>query len=205
MTLLVTKKLPIKKRNIYISVVIILLHMLQNYNKYKILKIFFDDPLPKGTPYQLREISRKADLAPTSVKIYLNELTKEEFIIKSKHRINSYPVYSANRSDEQFKFYKKIDITISIKESGLLDYLSNQCMPDAIILFGSASKGEDLADSDVDLFLLCKERELALEKYEKQIKRKINIFFSTDFNKLSSELKNNILNGVILKGYLKVF
>lgn len=179
--------------------------MLQNYNKYKILKIFFDDPLPKGTPYQLREISRKADIAPTSVKLYLNELAREGLILKSRHRINNYPVYSSNRSNEKFKFFKKVDIMLSIMESGLLEYLSDECMPDAIVLFGSAAKGEDLADSDVDLFLLCKERKLELEKYEKQIKRKINIFFSADFNKLSSELRNNILNGIILKGYLKVF
>ncbi len=179
--------------------------MLQNYNKYKVLKIFFDDPLPKGAPYQLREISRKIDLAPTSVKIYLGELTKEGFILKSQHRVNKYPVYSANRTNKKFKFYKKVDMIISIGESGLSDYLDEKCMPDVIILFGSASKGEDLLDSDVDLFLLCKERKLELGKYEKEIKRKINIFFSTDFNKLSQELKNNILNGVILKGYIKVF
>jgi predicted nucleotidyltransferase len=93
----------------------------------------------------------------------------------------------------------------SIKASGLLDYLSEKCMPDVIILFGSGSRGEDLKDSDVDLFLLCKERKLDLQKYEDKIKRKISVFFSEDFNKLSKELKNNIINGVILNGYLKVF
>jgi len=33
----------------------------------------------------------------------------------------------------------------------------------------------------------------------------ISLLFSEDFGELSNELKNNILNGVILKGYLKVF
>ena len=179
--------------------------MLQNYNKYKVLKIFFDDPSPKGIGFQLREISRKVKIAPTSVKKYLNELEKEGFITKTKHRIFDYPIYSANRDSEEFKFYKKIDILISIKMSKLLDYLNKECMPDVIILFGSAARGEDLKDSDVDLFLLCKERELSLQKFENEIKRKINIFFAEDFNELSLELKNNILNGIVLKGYLKVF
>jgi predicted nucleotidyltransferase len=179
--------------------------MLQKDNRHKILKLFFEDPLPKGIGFQLREISRKAKLAPTSVKRYLNELEKEKLIIKKKHRIHNYPIYYANRENEYFMFLKKIDMIQSIKESGLLDYLKNICMPDAIILFGSASRGEDIKDSDIDLFLLCKEKKLDLEKYEKGLKRKINIFFESNFDKLSKELKNNIINGVILEGYLKVF
>ena len=174
--------------------------MLQNYNKYKVLKIFFDDPSPKGIGFQLREISRKVKIAPTSVKKYLNELEKEGFITKTKHRIFDYPIYSANRDSGEFKFYKKIDMLISIKMSNLLDYLYEECMPDVIILFGSAARGEDLKDSDVDLFLLCKERKLNLQKFENELKRKINIFFAEDFEKLSLELKNNILNGIALKG-----
>ena len=153
----------------------------------------------------MREISRKVKIAPTSVKKYLNELEKEGFITKTKHRIYGYPIYSANRDAEEFKFYKKIDMWISIKMSGMLDYLHKECMPDAIILFGSAARGEDIKDSDVDLFLLCKKRKLDLQKFESELKRKINIFFAEDFNELSAELKNNILNGIVLKGYLKVF
>lgn len=179
--------------------------MLQKDNRYRILKLFFEDPFPKDIGFQLREISRKVKLAPTSVKRYLNELEKEKLIIKKKHRIHGYPVYYANRENEYFKFLKKIDIIQSIKESNLLDYLEDTCMPDAIILFGSASKGEDVKDSDIDLFLLCNEKKLTLDRYEKELKRKINIFFENDFNKLSKELKNNIINGIILSGYLKVF
>ena len=179
--------------------------MLKNYNKYKLLKVFFDDPYPEGSGFQLREISRLINLAPKSVMIYLSELEKNNLILKLKHRIHKYPVYIANRDNENFRFYKKIDIIISLKDSGLLNFLEKQCMPDVIVLFGSASKGEDLLNSDLDLFLLCKEKKLNLDKFEKVIKRKINIFFSEEFNKLSKELKNNILNGIIMGGYLKVF
>lgn len=180
--------------------------MLQKCSRWKVLRVFFNNPSPKGAGFQLREISREAKLAPTSVKNYLDELSKnDEYIIKSTHRIHGYPVYWANRASELFKFFKKIDMIISIQESGLLDYLSEKCMPDVIILFGSASRGEDLSDSDVDLYLQCKERPLELHKYEKIIERKIKILFEEDFNKLSKELRNNMLNGIILKGYLKVF
>ncbi len=177
--------------------------MLAKDNRYKVLKIFFDDPLAKD--FQLREISRKISLAPKSVKKYLDELEKENLIVRGKHRIHRYPVYHANRDNKYFKFLKKLDIMKEIKESGLLNYLDNNCMPDVVILFGSASKGEDVKDSDIDLFLLCKEKKLNLKSFEDMLNRGINIFYNNNFNKLSKELKNNIINGVILKGYLKLF
>ena len=177
--------------------------MLQNYNKLKVLNVFFEDPTRKD--FQLREISRRINLAPPSVRIYLDQLIKENLVLKSKNKIYNYNVYSANRDNEYFRYLKKINTIISIKEIGLLEYLNDNCMPDTIILFGSASIGEDILESDLDLFLLCKEKELNLTKYEKMLKRKINIFFSENFNKHSKELKNNIINGTILSGYLKVF
>jgi len=183
--------------------------MLQNYNRWRILRIFFDDPNPKGG-FQLREISRKAGIAPTSVKRYLNELSREgkhgyPLVIKSKHRVHGYPLYWANRDSELFLFYKKIDTIIRFRESGLLDFLWDSCMPETIILFGSAARGEDLKDSDIDIFAQCRERRLNLTEYEKRTGRRINVLFAENFNKLSGELKNNILNGIVLKGYLKAF
>ena len=178
--------------------------MLKKDNIYKVLEIFFDDPLPEGIGFQLREISRKIKLAPKSVKLYLKELEKENLIVKRKHRVHNYPVYYANRDNDYFKFLKRLNIIRRIKESGLLNYLDETCMPDVIILFGSASKGEDVKDSDIDLFLQCKEKKTDLMKYEKELKRKINLFFEDNFDKLSNELKQNIINGAKLKGYLKV-
>lgn len=179
--------------------------MLQKDNRYKILRIFFDDPSPKGIGFQLREISRKVAVAPPSVKKYLNELEKGGLIVKTEHRIHGYPVYYANKDNEEFKFLKRVDVIMKIKEFGLIDYIAKSCMPDAIVLFGSASKGEDLKESDIDLFVLSDKEKIDLSQFEKKLNRKINIFFSDNFNKLSKELKNNIINGTILKGYLKVF
>jgi predicted nucleotidyltransferase len=179
--------------------------MLKKDNRYNVLRIFFENPIPKGDGFQLREISRKTDLAPKSVKSYLEEFENEELIIKKKHRIHNYPVYYANRDYEYFKFLKILDTLKIIIESGLLNYLKDKCMPDVIILFGSAALGEDLINSDVDIFMLCKEKKLDLEEYESKLSRKINLFFSEKFSKLSNELKNNIINGIKLYGYLKIF
>jgi len=179
--------------------------VLQKYNRWKVLKFFFDNPIPIDAGFQLREISRKVSLATTSVKQYLNEMVDEGLIIQTNHRLFKYPVYRANFDSTEFKLFKKIDTIISLKESGLIEYLENQCMPDVIILFGSASKGEDTMESDIDLFLVSREIKLDIQDFEIKFKRNINLLFSENFGELSNELKNNIINGVILKGYLKVF
>lgn len=178
--------------------------MLQKDNRYRILRVFFDDPLPKEGGFQLREMSRKVGVAPPSVKRYLAELEKASLIVKKSHRIFRYPTYYANRDNDYFKLLKKQDMVMRINESGLLDYLSEMCMPDAIVLFGSSSRGEDLRESDIDIFLQCKEVKLHFAKYEKELCRRVNPLFG-ELHELSKELRNNLLNGIILKGYLKVF
>ena len=178
--------------------------MLKKDNSLKVLEVFFDDPIPSGIGFQLREISRKINLAPKSVKIYLDDFEREDLIIKRKHRIHQYPVYYANRENDYFKFLKRLNTIRSIKESGLLDYLYEKGMPDTIILFGSASKGEDIKDSDIDIYLQCEEKKIDLNKYEKELKRNINLFFEKKFDKLSEELKKNIINGDKLRGYLNL-
>lgn len=50
---------------------------------------------------------------------------------------------------------------------------------------------------------MAKEKNINLDKYEKRFERKIQLFFSEDLNKLPKELQNNILNGLILSGFIK--
>lgn len=178
--------------------------MLKKDNRTRLLEVFFDNPLPEGTGFQLRELSRKIKLAPVSVKKYLKELEKENLILIKKHRIHNYPLYFANRDNNYFKLLKKLNTIQLINEEGLLDYLKDECMPQVIVLFGSASKGEDIKESDLDLFIQSDKINLDLKKFENKMGRTINIFFESDFSKISNELKNNIINGSILYGYLEV-
>lgn len=174
--------------------------MLQKYSKYRILQEFFDFPRKN---FQMRELSRRTRIAQPSVINHLKTLVKEGFIIKEKEGI--YPAYKSNRDTELFKIHKKLNLFIRLYQTNLINYIYDNCLPDAIILFGSASKGEDIEVSDIDLFIQSPEKKLNLDKYEKILNRKITLFFEENFSKLSPELKNNILNGIVLKGYLKIF
>ena len=127
--------------------------MLQNYNRYRILQEFFDFP---RKDFQMRELSRRTKIAQPSVINHLKALVKEKLILKEKKGI--YPTFRANRDSESFKIYKKFNLIQRIYEYNLLDFIYDKCMPDVIILFGSASKGEDIEESDIDLFIQSPEK-----------------------------------------------
>jgi len=170
------------------------------HNREKILSYFFNDPLRY---YGLRELSRLTKIAPPSVKNYLDELKRKKLIIKGKLR--GYVSYIANHDSETFRIEKKLFSLTEIYRSDLIHYLDMQLTPDAIILFGSVSRGEDIMGSDIDVFVQSERRKLNLKKYEFRLKRKISLFYEENFEKISNELKNNILNGIKLKGYIDVY
>ena len=120
-----------------------------------------------------------------------------------KEKVGVYNAYKANFDDDYFRFYKKIFNIISIKESGIIKEIENKTTPDVAILFGSHAKGEDTEESDIDIFLEAKEKNVDLKEYKKKLNRKIHLFFSEDLNKLPVELQNNILNGIILSGFIR--
>ena len=94
-----------------------------------------------------------------------------------------------------------------IYDSGLRDYLINEYSNPVIILFGSFSKGEDIENSDIDLYLgMLSKKEIKLEKFEKILKRKIQIFRYSNLKQINNiHLANNIINGIIFNGFLEVF
>ncbi|MBN2141787.1 nucleotidyltransferase domain-containing protein [Candidatus Woesearchaeota archaeon] len=153
------------------------------------------------------EISRKIKLAHTSVKKAITELAKEGMIteqIEKKGRRN-FPIYKANINNACFKEKKRIYNLQKITESGLIEHIEEKLTPKSIVMFGSYQRGEDLEDSDIDLFIECPETEVDIKQYEKKLKRKIQLHFNKDFTRYPVELKNNIVNGTILKGYLEAF
>jgi predicted nucleotidyltransferase len=153
------------------------------------------------------EISKKIKLAHTSVKQQLEKLLAEKLIIEhiDKKGTRKFPTYKANLENKEFFKYKKIFNYKKIVLSGIIEYLDNKFMPKCIILFGSYQRGEDTEDSDIDIYIQCKQEIIHLTKFEKVIDRKIELHFNEQFNKYPKELKNNISNGIVLSGFLEAY
>src|SRR4030042_67441 len=174
--------------------------MLQNYSRYRVLQEFFDSPRKN---FQMREISRRVKLAQVSVINHLKALQKENLILKEKKGV--YSTFRANRENEEFKLLKRQNLVLRIHACGLISILDEELKPNCIVLFGSGSRGEDTELSDIDLFVQAEEKEIELGKYEKMLNREIKLFFEPQISALSKELMNNIINGQIIYGYMKVF
>ena len=54
-------------------------------------------------------------------------------------------------------------------------------------LFGSYSRGEDVEESDIDLFVEAKERNLDIRRFEKALGRKMQLHFKEDINLFPKE------------------
>ncbi len=168
-------------------------------NTYKILELFIKFPTKD---FSLRGLARELKLSHATILNYINELQKLGFI--KKKEVTLYPTYFANTENQKYKFYKKNWLIFKITESGLIDYIQKEALPSSIILFGSGAKATFTEKSDIDLFVESNEAKLNLTKYEKKLNHKINLLFEQNINNLSKELRNNILNGVVLYGFIKI-
>jgi predicted nucleotidyltransferase len=172
--------------------------MYQQFNRYRILQVFFDNPNKK---YQLREISRITNISLPSVKKHIEQLLKQNLIQEDTQGI--YKGYKAKYSQE-FKTLKKNDLIIRLEKSGLIEKIEKTCTPNCIILYGSAVEGKDDLRGDIDIFVQSTKKKIELKNYEKKIKRTISIIFEKNIKKIDNNFKNTIANGIVLRGFLKV-
>lgn len=178
--------------------------MLQKSSMSRTMEPFFANPTKKE---YLMDISRNIRLAHTSVKKNLDKLVKSGLIVESieKRGGRKFPLYNANLDSKTFKKYKILDNLSLIFESRLVNFIEEKLAPKSVVLFGSYQRGEDTNDSDVDIFLECKKEEIDISSFEKRIGRKIQLHFNERFNTYPKELKNNIINGTVLSGFLEAY
>lgn len=173
--------------------------MIENYTTYRVLKEFFDRPTKK---FQLRELSRESGVSYPSVRNQVKKLSEKGLVEEVEE--GTYNGYRASMN-ERFKLYKKLDIVRRLKESGLVELLKERTTPDAIVLFGSAARGEDVEKSDIDLLLVSGQSEINVEEFEEEFNREINLQFMTEEEiRNNKEFSNSLANGIVLDGYLVI-
>jgi predicted nucleotidyltransferase len=164
--------------------------ILQKCSIWRVAEIFFLEPTKV---HYVKEISRKINLAHTSVKKHILDLVEMGLIEETSEVFKGY---KAVRENPEFIFNKKISNLIMLKESGLLEALKEH-YPKSIILFGSYDKGEDIESSDIDIFINSKKFNLSLDKFEKYLSRHIHLLFREETSK---SLMESINQGAILFG-----
>ena len=170
----------------------------------KTVKYFLEKPYEE---IYLRKLAKELQLSPFAVKKYADLLIKED-VIKEERKAN-LRYFRANVNN---LFFKQLKIAFNIKlilNSGLLDFLKeNLANVSSIVLFGSMAKGEDDENSDVDILIIGKEKDINLEKFEEKIGKDItlHIFSWSEWNNQAVENKafysDIIIYGIPLYGEL---
>lgn len=168
-------------------------------NTYRILELFIEFPTKD---FSVRGLARELKLSHATILNYINDLQKLTLIKKKEATL--YPTYFANTESQKYKFYKRNWLIFKITESGLTNYIQKETLPSSIIFFGSGAKATFTEKSDIDIFVESNEAKLDLTKYEKKLNHKINLLFEQNINNLSKELRNNLINGIMLYGFIKI-
>jgi len=172
----------------------------------KLLEYFVREP---EREFHVRELAKLIKKSPTTISKYLTKFEKNGILV-SKRKLN-HLLFKANTESQAFKNKKLFYNVQKLEESRLIDFLDNEFNhPESIILFGSFRKAEDILASDIDILIITSiKKELNLEKFEKKLGHRIQLFVHSraEIEKMklkNKELVNNWLNGIVLRGFWEV-
>src|SRR3989339_1483592 len=152
-----------------------------------------------GEKLSQREVAKILDVSPTAVSNSVKKLKDSNLIKIEKTKTINF--ISFNRDEQKAIELKRAENLKNIYLSGLSDYLEKELAGATVILFGSYSNGGDTNTSDIDIAVIGrKDKLLKTEVFEKMLNRRININFYDSWKKIHENLKNNILNGILLHG-----
>jgi predicted nucleotidyltransferase len=159
-----------------------------------------------SNPLSQREIARKLDVSPTAVSKSLKELTKQKIAKISNYKGKSNLTLVELERDNEFSIeLKRVENLKKIYETRIINFLEEKFPGTTIILFGSYSYGEDAINSDIDIAIIgSKEKEIDLSKFESILEKEINVNIYENFKEINKNLKDNILNGIVLKGRINL-
>jgi len=163
-----------------------------------ILRLMF---VKAGVALNQRQIARSLGVSAPAVMKALPGLEKDDLIQLKQDKETKRWEIKLNRDNYKVVQLKRADNLKLIYETGLADYFEKEFAGATIILFGSYSRGEDTTNSDIDIAVVERKDKLVhLEDYAKKLNRAININFYDSWNAIHKDLKNNILNGILLHG-----
>ncbi|MFH1500403.1 MAG: nucleotidyltransferase domain-containing protein [archaeon] len=161
--------------------------------------------IKSGEQLNQRGIAEKLRVSPTAIAKALKDLEKEGLVLNKRERKINLNIVELNMEDKGVIELKRVENLKMLYESGLVQCLDDTFPGAVIILFGSYSYGEDTINSDIDIAVIgCNEKELDLDKFEALLEREIRINFYEGFKKIHKHLRNNLFNGIVLKGGIEL-
>ena len=172
---------------------------------FKVAELIFSYP---NKTFHIRMLEKETGFSTTAVIDAVEELRKYEIITIEETPLTTN--VKANLESGAYIFYKLVFNLYRLKRYLFIDRLVEVFnKPEAIVLFGSFAKGEDVEQSDIDILVISHNKseeylEDLINAFQKELNRKINIHILPSLAKSSNEFKNAVANGIVLHGYLKI-
>ncbi len=158
--------------------------------------------LHAGEAYNARTLAKALQVSSPAIAKALPKLEQQGLITLKKEagRLS----IELNRDNPRVILLKRAENLKLFYESGLVEFLYDSFPGAVIILFGSYSFGEDIFSSDIDIAVIgVKEKSLDLSPFQKVLEKTISLNYYLSFD-LDLHLRNNILNGIVLKGSVNI-
>ncbi len=155
-----------------------------------------------GEAYNARTLAKALQVSSPAIAKALPKLEQQGMITLQKEagRLS----IELNRDNPKIISLKRAENLKLLYESGIVEFLYDSFPGTVIILFGSYSLGEDIFSSDIDIAVIgARERKLDLNPFQKVLEKAINLNSYPSFE-LDRHLRNNILNGIVLKGSVDI-
>jgi|SRR3989344_940165 len=161
------------------------------------LQPFFEDCYRE---LNVREYAKQAKISPPTASKLLKGWTAEE-LLKQREEHNRL-LFSASR-ETVFRDLARIYWGQRLKR--VIAAIEGHSTVPVVMLFGSLAKAEAKGDSDVDIAIFAPEKNIIdMEPFAKHLKREINLHWFRSMSEIPNpHLRNNIINGYILKGLLR--
>lgn len=179
-------------------------YIIQAYNmsdsRSQVLKALFDRPEYR---YHLRELARATGLNPNTVSTVVDRL-EEEGIVARERRKHLVEI-RAGTGSTRYRRAKQLDNIGRLYSSGLVDHLvAFYDDPEAVVLIGSYSRGEDWSESDIDIAVVTSSDEHPdLGTFEAVLKRSVHLLV-VEKGTVSDEFTENLANGIVVHGRLSL-
>ncbi len=165
---------------------------LVNTNAQKALHFLIDYPVRELLE---GEIQKATGLSKSGVNYALRDLVAANFLSRTKRGKAFF--YTLNHKNLIVKQLKIIETLTQL--SPLLKRL--EPLTSKIILFGSSSRGENTLDSDIDLLILSRNKDIVLEQIKKiSSKRKIQGIIYSNLNFIEKKKTDPIFYEQVIQG-----
>jgi DNA-binding MarR family transcriptional regulator len=172
-------------------------HMFDSRNKRLIAETVLMNP---DKEYYVRELAEEVGVAPSTVSRVVDDL-EEMGVVELEKDLKTE--IRASKTD-RFRDLKRSFNLWKLAETDLIEKIQEEAVPEAIILFGSYSRGEDSDGSDVDIAVVNgTEKDLELSSYREELGRKVNVHF-VEKDEVSENFLETLANGTVLRGYLEI-